>query len=57
MSQQKRKLIEQIFGWVKTTALLRRTRHRGIDRVAWVFEFTLAAYNLLHFVNLVRLQT
>ena len=57
MSQRKRKLIEQIFGWVKTTALLRRTRHRGIDRVGWVFEFTLAAYNLLHFVNLVRLQT
>jgi transposase len=57
ISQQKRKLIEQIFGWIKTTALLRRTRHRGIDRAGWVFEFTLAAYNLLHFVNLVRLQT
>lgn len=57
ISQQKRKLIEQIFGWIKTTALLRRTRHRGIERVGWVFEFTLAAYNLLHFVNLVRLQT
>jgi transposase len=57
VSQRKRKLIEQIFGWVKTTALLRRTRHRGIERVAWVFEFTLATYDLLHFVNLVRLQT
>jgi transposase len=57
ISQQKRKLIEQIFGWVKTTALLRRTRHRGLDRIGWVFEFTLAVYNLLHFVNLVRLQT
>ncbi len=57
ISQQKRKLIEQIFGWVKTTALLRRTRHRGTDRVGWVFEFTLAVYDLLHFVNLVRLQT
>lgn len=57
ISQQKRKLIEQIFGWVKTTALLRRTRHRGVDRVGWVFEFTLAAYNLLHFVNLTRVQT
>jgi transposase len=56
-SQQKRKLIEQIFGWVKTTALLRRTRHRGLERVGWVFQFTLAAYDLLHYVNLVRLQT
>jgi transposase len=57
ISQRKRKLIEQIFGWVKTTALLRRTRHRGLERVGWVFEFTLAAYNLLHLVNLLRIQT
>lgn len=57
LSQRKRKLIEQIFGWVKTTALLRRTRHRGLGRVGWVFQFTLAAYNLLHFVNLARPHT
>jgi transposase len=57
LSQRKRKLIEQIFGWLKTTALMRRTRHRGLDRVGWVFEFTLAAYNLVHFVNLVRHKT
>ena len=57
VSQRKRKLIEQVFGWLKTTALMRRTRHRGLERVAWVFEFSLAAYNLVHLVNLVRQQT
>jgi hypothetical protein len=29
VSQQKRKLVEEIFGWLKTVALLRKTRHRG----------------------------
>lgn len=46
-------LIEQAFGWIKTIALMRRTRHRGIARVGWAFEFSLAVFNLLHFVNLV----
>jgi transposase len=57
ISQRKRKLIEQAFGWIKTTALMRRTRHRGIARVGWAFEFSLVAYNLLHFVNLCRCST
>jgi hypothetical protein len=29
ISQQKRKRIEEIFGWLKTVAGLRKTRHRG----------------------------
>ena len=33
VSQQKRKLVEEIFGWLKTVALLRKTRHRGVRRV------------------------
>jgi transposase len=46
MSQQKRKLVEQAFGWLKTIALLRKLRHRGGARVEWVFTFAAAAYNL-----------
>ena len=38
-----RKLVEQIFGWTKTVGLLRKTRHRGRERLAWVWTFTLAA--------------
>ena len=39
VSQQKRKLVEEIFGWLKTIALLRKTRHRGVRRVGWMFTF------------------
>jgi transposase len=52
LSQQKRKRIEEIFGWLKTVAGLRKTRHRGVARVAWVFTFALAAYNLVRMRNL-----
>jgi IS5 family transposase len=56
VSQRLRKLVEQIFGWIKTVGLLRKTRHRGRERVAWVWTFTLAAYNLVRMRN-VLLQT
>lgn len=47
ISQQKRKLVEQVFGWMKTVGLLRKLRHRGGERVDWVVTFTAAAYNLV----------
>jgi transposase len=47
VSQQKRKLVEEIFGWAKTVALFRKTRHRGVRRVGWMFTFALAVYNLV----------
>jgi transposase len=52
ISQQKRKRVEEIFGWVKTVAGLRKTRHRGVARVGWMFTFALAAYNLVRLRNL-----
>jgi transposase len=52
ISQQKRKRIEEIFGWLKTVAGLRKTRHRGVARVGWMFTFVLAAYNLVRMRNL-----
>jgi hypothetical protein len=42
ISQQKRKRIEECFGWLKTIALLRKVRHRGIFKVDWVFTFACA---------------
>jgi len=54
ISQQKRKRIEEIFGWLKTVAGLRKTRHRRLARVGWMFTFALAAYNLVRMRNLVR---
>ena len=47
ISQQKRKRIEEIFGWLKSVGLLRKLRHRGTERVNWIFIFATAAYNLV----------
>ena len=52
ISQQKRKRVEEIFGWLKTIGGLRKTRHRGVARVGWMFTFALAAYNLVRMRNL-----
>jgi transposase len=53
LSQRKRKLIEQAFGWLKTVALFRKLRHRGGRLVDWLFSFGAAAYNLVRWRNLV----
>jgi transposase len=50
VSQRKR--IEEVFGWLKTVGMLRKTRHRGIFKVGWVFTFAAAAYNLVRMKNL-----
>ena len=52
VSQQKRKRVEEIFGWLKTIGLQRQTRLRGTARVAWMFVFATAAYNLVRMSNL-----
>jgi len=52
VSQRKRKLIEQAFGWLKTIALFRKLRHRGGRLVDWIFTFGAAAYNLVRWRNL-----
>jgi transposase len=52
ISQRTRKRVEEIFGWMKTVATMRKTRHRGRDRVDWMFTFTAAAYNLIRMRNI-----
>ena len=52
VSQTKRKRVEEIFGWFKTVALMRKTRFRGLERVGWIFTWTAAAYNLVRMRNL-----
>ena len=53
VSQRKRKLIEQVFGWMKTVGGLRKLRHRGGPLVDWIVTFTAAAYNLVRLRTLV----
>jgi len=52
LSQRKRKRIEECFGWLKTIALLRKVRHRGVCKVHWIFTLACAAYNLVRLRNL-----
>lgn len=46
ISQQKRKLIEQGFGWAKTVGPVRQVMVRGLKKVDQLFVLTMAAYNL-----------
>jgi transposase len=56
VSQKKRKRVEEIFGWMKTIGGMRQTRHRGKDRVGWMFTFTAAAYNLVRIRKLMAVE-
>jgi transposase len=46
VSQRKRPLIEKVFGWMKQTGGMRKTKLRGLGKVAWQFMMTAAAFNL-----------
>lgn len=46
ISQQKRKLIEQGFGWAKLIGPIRQVMVRGLKKVDQLFVLTMAAYNL-----------
>ncbi|MFT0174971.1 transposase, partial [Paraburkholderia mimosarum] len=47
ISQQKRKLIEQGFGWAKTVGRMRQVMVRGLKKVDQTFVLNMAAYNLV----------
>jgi Transposase DDE domain len=56
MSQSRRAMIECIFGWGKQHGTMRKTKHRGIGRVAANFLLNLIAYNLIRIPKLVAAQ-
>jgi len=47
VSQRKRKLVEQAFGWMKTIGQLKKVKLRGLEKVSGWFTFVGAAYNLM----------
>jgi Transposase DDE domain len=47
VSQRQRQGVEEICGWMKTVGGLRKTRHRGLARVGWMFTCAAAVYNLV----------
>ena len=57
VSQTIRKRIEESFAWAKTIAGLRKTKHRGVGRVAYQFTYAMAAYNLIRMPRLLSTAT
>jgi hypothetical protein len=57
MSQRKRKRAEEIFGWFKASALLRKTRHKSAAQEDWTFTFASTANNLLRTRNILGTTT
>jgi len=56
ISQRKRKLIEQGFGWAKTVGSIRQVMVRGLKRVDQMFVLTMAAYNLVRMRSLAQVR-
>ena len=54
ISQKKRKLIEELFGWLKTIGPLRKARYKGRARNGWLFTFASAVYDLIRIRNLIE---
>lgn len=52
ISQRKRKLVEEAFGWGKTIAGLAKVKVRGLARVRFQFTLAMAAYNLIRLPRL-----
>lgn len=47
ISQQRRKIVEEAFGWMKTIGGQKKIKDRGLWRVGWIFTSAAAAYNLV----------
>ncbi len=57
ISQQVRKRVEEVFGWMKTVGGYRKTRFRGQQRVGMAFTMAATAYNLVRMRNLLAHAT
>src|SRR5271170_3349448 len=57
ISHKKRKLIERAFGWNKSDRPLRQIKLRGLTRVDWFYQLTMAAYDLTRMSRLIPLPT
>ena len=53
LSQQKRKLIERVFGWAKLDRPLKQIKLRGLKRVDWFYRLVVTAYNLMRLGKLI----
>ena len=54
ISQRKRKLVEEIFGWQKTIGLQRKSRFVGKEKISWFYIMSAGVYNLLRMGNIYK---
>lgn len=52
ISQRKRKLSEQVFGWAKTTGATRKLRFTGLARSSEQWFITMTSFNLVRMAKL-----
>ena len=52
VSQRFGKRIVEVFGWLKTIGLFRKTRYRGTRKINWHFTLAVTAYNQVRMRNL-----
>jgi IS5 family transposase len=57
ISQRCRKRIEEVFGWIKSSAGLAKVKLRGRERVDAAFTLALVAYNLIRLPKLLAVPT
>lgn len=57
VSQRKRRRIEQVFGWLKSAANLRKSRYVGRAKTAFFATLAVASYNLLRIARLTAAPT
>jgi transposase len=56
VSQRKRKLVEQSYGWLKTVAEFRKTRYRGVAKNQLIANFLASAFNLIRMAKILSPQ-
>lgn len=56
ISQQKRKLVEKVFGWSKLDRVLRQVKVRGLAKVEALFCLAMATHNLRRMQTLIYAQ-
>jgi hypothetical protein len=52
VSQRRRKIVEEVFGWLKKIAGVRKARWIGCARIQWRYLLALAAFNLVRMTTL-----
>lgn len=57
ISQQKRKLVEMVFGWGKGDSIMRKFKLHGLEAVDWLFRFLAMANNLVRMLKLIPAQS